>query len=457
MKSLDIVKTKNNKLKHYHLFIILTFIFISYYSENRILIAISTFLSLFFSFLNPIIIGIPLLIMATFDDRIIFLVTETITLSRLIIICLIISISLKFIIVKQKLHIKSNKNAIVLIIFMFCISIFSIINSLSQSDSIIALLSISLNFIFLFLFISLHNIEDEVLYNQIILVTVYTIFFFFIWIFSKDISNFELKTFIYSGRRLNLILGAGCSEFARSLALWISFLFYHIINKKTQNFLKSIVLYFALILGCFMMIGSGTRMGFYGVVLGILFICIMFLKRNKKNKLNNYLKIFISLSIILGISILYFQYSPLFSRYSIASIIQSKGTERFVLWEGYISILPKYFWSGTGIGGETEKIALKIMNFSDFRYSAHNMFLQIFIELGLFGLVIYGMFFFKTFKKGFSAIKKNFPFIIPYFTLFLICIFMGMGESMFGTRIFWISIAFVWRYSSKYTLKNNTL
>ena len=245
---------KKEKIKYYQLSAILTFLFISYYFENHILIIISIFLSLFFSFLNPVIIGIPLLIMSTFDDRIIFLVTEGITLSRLIIICIIISIPLKFIIVKQKLHIKPNKVAIVLIIFMFCISIFSIINSLSQSDSIITLFSISLNFIFFFVFISLYNIEDEVLYNQIIIVIAYTIFFFFIWIFSKDISNFELKTFIYSGKRLNLILGAGCSEFARSLALGVSFLFYHIINNKTQNFIERIVLYSALILGFFMII-----------------------------------------------------------------------------------------------------------------------------------------------------------------------------------------------------------
>ena len=246
-----------------------------------------------------------------------------------------------------------------------------------------------------------------------------------------------------------MILGAGCSEFARSLALGVSFLFYHIINNKTQIFIERIVLYSVLILGFFMIIGSGTRMGFYGVIFGTLFIYILFLKRNKKNKLKDYLKFFIPLCIILGLLIFYFEYSSLVSRYSIASIIQSKGTGRFILWKDYINILPKYFWSGTGIGGETEKIALKIMNFSILEHSAHNMFLQIFIELGLFGLVIYGMFFFKTFKKGFYAIKKNFPFIIPYFTLFLICIFMGTGEAMFTNRIFWISIALVWRYSSK--------
>ena len=149
MRTLDIVNIKNNRLKYYYLIIILTFIFISYYFESRTLIAISIFLSLFFSFLNPITIGIPLLVMSTFDARIIFLVTERITFSRLIIICLIISILLKHIIVKQKFHIKPNKGVIIFIFFLFFINIFSVFNSLSQNDSIITFFSISLNIIFL--------------------------------------------------------------------------------------------------------------------------------------------------------------------------------------------------------------------------------------------------------------------------------------------------------------------
>ena len=292
------------------------------------------------------------------------------------------------------------------------------------------------------------------LYNQIILSIAYTIFFFFIWIFSKDITNFELKTFIYGRKRLNLVLSAESSEFARSLALGVSFLFYHIINKKTQNFIEMIVSYLALILGCFMLIGSGTRTAFYGAIFGMLFISIIFLKKNKRNKLNNYLNYFIPLSIILGISILYFQYSPLFSRYFIASIIQSGGTGRFTLWGVFIKkIATKYYLYGTGLGGATEGIALMKEGSIASIHAAHNMLLQILIELGIFGLMIYGMFFFITFKKGFYSIKKNIPFIIPYYTLFLICIFMGIGEGMFVNRVFWISIAFVWRYSPKYILR----
>ena len=450
MKTLDNIKIKTDKLKFYYLFTILTSLFISYYFENNTLIVVSIFLSLFFSFLNPIIIGIPLLIMSTFDDRIIFLVTEGITLSRAIIICLIISILFKYIIVKQKLHIKPNKDAIIFIFFLFFINMFSMLNSLSQSDSIISFFAISLNIIFFFIFVSLSDIEDDLLYNQIILVIIYTIFFFFIWIFTKDISNFELKTFIYGRERLDLISRAGSSEFSRSLALGISFLFYHIINNKTRNFIKRIVLYSALILGFFMLIGSGTRMAFYGVIFSMLFIYILFLKRNKRKELNDYLKTSILLCIISGILIFYFKYSPFFSRYSLQSIIQSGGTLRSEIWEFNIkNILPKYYLYGTGLGGITEKIALIKEGSAVFSVAAHNMFLQIFIELGLFGLLIYGMFFFTTFKKGFSATKKNFPFIIPYFTLFLICIFMGIGEGMFTIRIFWISIALVWRYSSK--------
>ena len=454
MKILDIVRIKKDKLNYYYLFTILTFLFISYYFENHSLITISIFLSLFFSFLNPVIIGIPLLIMSTFDDRVIFLVTERITLSRLIIICIIISILLKYIIVKQKLHIKPNKGAIIFVFFLFFINIFSIFNSLSQNDSIISFFSISLNIIFFFEFISLYNIEDELLYNQIIIVVTYTIFFFFIWIFTKDISGFNLTNFLLSERRLVLIAGEKGSVFARSLAFGLILIFYHIINKKVQNVVGTIILYFVLIIGFFMLMSSGTRTPLYATLISMLFLSIICITKNKKFKLCHYLNIFTILCILVGLLILYTNYFPIFSRYSLQSIIQSGGTGRFDAWKFFIEeIFPKYYLYGTGLGGTTEKIAMIKEGSTGLTPVAHNIFLQILIELGILGLIIYGMFFFVTFKKGLYAIKNNFPFIVPYFTLFVICIFIGLAGGMFTSKIFWISIAFVWRYSSQYFKK----
>ena len=441
METLNIFEKKN--INSSLLLLIISFIFISFYVKNNMYIIVSLSIAFVLISLNPIYIGIPLYLIASFSTQY-FVITPGLTLSRSIGIALIISILLR-IIIKQKLHINMDKNVIFLIMLMFCINIFSISHSSSISGSIVTFLLMTFNFIIFLCIIALINVNEDLLFRQIVIAIIYTIFFVSILIFTTRYSFFDYQKYIYDTTRFVIGGERGhASELGRSLAQTLIILFYYILTKK-QKFITLSICSFAFLVGLFLLLGTGSRTSFAGLILGLIIIIAW--ERKKLGKFNSK-SIFFLIAIIGVIAFYYFNKPLLFYRYSISSIMESQGTGRFIFWDYYLKhIIPNNFWFGIGIGGDAEiqemiKMGVPII----YQKPAHNMVLSLLVELGIGGCLLYMTFFIVTLKRGLKALKENY-FILPFYSVFSLSLLMAIGEPMYSSKIFWVSIAMIWRYS----------
>ena len=113
-------------------------------------------------------------------------------------------------------------------------------------------------------------------------------------------------------------------------------------------------------------------------------------------------------------------------RFTIASILESKGTHRFEIWEeafdlyGRSNIFRKLF--GYGIQGVTTAFANYGYRFAG--YVMHNMFIETLLELGIFGLVSYCI---MVFSFCLHAVKMEDKFA---FGVIIMMVFMSMSTSI---------------------------
>lgn len=132
---------------------------------------------------------------------------------------------------------------------------------------------------------------------------------------------------------------------------------------------------------------TGSRGGLIALLLGALLYLIL-----NGNKIFDTKKIIGVFALIIALYVgMTFLSDSLVDRFSVASVLESKGTHRFEIWEeafdlfGRSNILRKLF--GYGIQGVTTAFANNGYSFAG--YVMHNMFVETLLELGLFGLILY--------------------------------------------------------------------
>ncbi|KJS31433.1 MAG: hypothetical protein VR64_11560 [Desulfatitalea sp. BRH_c12] len=98
---------------------------------------------------------------------------------------------------------------------------------------------------------------------------------------------------------------------------------------------------------------------------------------------------------------------------------------------------------GVGISGSNEQAeAQGSMGFLRMANKpSHNMFLSVWAQLGLVGLVLYLVLLGRSLAKGFSVSRKN-PLAAPFWICLMSSILLGMGETLFLNKLLWLSMAF---------------
>lgn len=132
---------------------------------------------------------------------------------------------------------------------------------------------------------------------------------------------------------------------------------------------------------------TGSRGGLIALLLGALLYLILSGDKTFDTK-----KIVAICAIMIALYVgMTFLSDSMVDRFSVASVLESKGTHRFEIWEeafdlfGRSNVLRKLF--GYGIQGVTTAFANFGYSFAG--YVMHNMFVETLLELGVFGLVSY--------------------------------------------------------------------
>ncbi len=132
------------------------------------------------------------------------------------------------------------------------------------------------------------------------------------------------------------------------------------------------------LLGLFM---SGSRGALLGVFIGVL-VTILYLPIRKK------VFTFTGCIMLCVITILITPSSVLkmaHARTSITLIEKSRGAKRLDIWREYLSNASNYFWCGTGFKRSREAIK----NEQHGLYVPHNNYLEVFVEYGIIGLILF--------------------------------------------------------------------
>jgi len=217
----------------------------------------------------------------------------------------------------------------------------------------------------------------------------------------KDLNsnNLIFRSMTYSGAAANINITAFSILYKLPIVLYF--------HAKSKKLISKIIYTFLIILIVLIIGVLGTRGAFLGLA-SILFFHLIFLFVNqnfKKQRVNN-LFLFIvgiSLSIIINFSILDKQENIL-SRASTISVSTKDGSvnQRLRYYSQALNHIKENFFLGIGSGNW--KIVSIDYDKKDIEafvipYHAHNDFLQIFSELGIFGIIFYILFIVFSFKK----------------------------------------------------------
>lgn len=190
----------------------------------------------------------------------------------------------------------------------------------------------------------------------------------------------------YSGR---LILTGRIQEDPNYFCMYLSFGVIACIGDITSDITisKKIVAVAELLLYFSIALLTGSRGGLIALLLGTLLYLIFSGDKTFDTK-----KTIAICAMIIALYVgMTFLSDSMVDRFSVESVLESKGTHRFEIWEeafdlyGRSNIFRKLF--GYGIQGVTTAFANYGYSFAG--YVMHNMFVETLLELGLFGLIAY--------------------------------------------------------------------
>lgn len=195
------------------------------------------------------------------------------------------------------------------------------------------------------------------------------------------------------------------------------------------------------VLNIIMVILTGSRSSLFALFLGIMVTYIIFLKVNRVN-ISKIFKVFIfSLTSIMLFNYILSLNPYLASRMSLESIIETQGAGRGLVIEKLLyEVIPKNLWFGIGLGTENEVVHLSQFFYNP--YPSHNFFISMLAQVGLIGLILYGIFLIKILLLGLKNARLDNTLLIPI-AMILTGFLNGIGETIFIERWFWNSFALV--------------
>ena len=139
-------------------------------------------------------------------------------------------------------------------------------------------------------------------------------------------------------------------------------------------------------------------------------------------------------------------------RFSVKGIQTSGGSlGRFEIWGKLIpKVLANNPLLGVGFGAEN---VFYLAKKNGLDHAAHNFIIDMFLQIGIFGVIVYLSYFIFLIKK--IKTKLHNTMILLPIALLLTALLNGVGETIFCEKPFWNAIALAWLYINNITPKAN--
>jgi len=211
------------------------------------------------------------------------------------------------------------------------------------------------------------------------------------------------------------------------------------IEKQRHNLIYQI-LFMAMF---FVFLMTGSRGAFIAFIIDCIYFVIL-----KKFKIKRLIKYIIIIIIIYMIAINILP-EKLLNRYSIDSLIgkTDSGAGRLDIWKAAIIAIENKPIIGYGVGSET----IAIEKYYNIPKAGHNIFIQLLIEFGIIGTVI----FFESIYNIKKLINKtgNIYLMILLLNVFILSLFLDP----LTTKYFWITIEYIMIYIASYFKTGNSM
>ena len=371
---------------------------------------------------NPVYI-LPVFIISSLGNS--FFAYDGISISRILGFLLIIAC----VIYQSRRRISERHLEFIFLVIFFIYTFLSSAFSITGSFNSFILFMQSLVIVFL-----LNKLRNINLYNlswMLVASSIVTIILFSFW-FKETIIELDIQ-------RLSVSEDDSINRLATMISQLIAILFagFFIIGK---NKLMKIILASTMLIGFTLIILSGTRAALIAIILAIVIILFYFFINYTK-------KVIIYLSLISLVGYLFINQLQEFDihslqRFTVEKVQDDGGSGRIGIWK---ALVPKTIEDGLffGFGFGAENVFL-LAKQNGFDFSAHNLLIDMFIQTGLTGLILFFTYFFILAKKLLKSIDN--PQIIVPVMILLTGLLNGMGETVFLEKFFWNGIALAWLY-----------
>jgi O-antigen ligase len=257
------------------------------------------------------------------------------------------------------------------------------------------------------------------------------LFFFSFW-FKENIIELGIQ-------RLSVSEDSSINRLATMISQLIAILFTGFLIPGKNKLIK-IILFSTILIGLILIIFTGTRSALIAIIVSIVIITLYFFKIHTK-------KVIIYLPLIILVGYLFInQFQELdihvVKRFTVEEVQDDGGSGRIGVWK---ALVPKTFEDGLffGFGFGAENVYDLAKQYG-FRFSAHNLLIDMFIQMGLTGLILFFTYFFILAKKLLKSIDN--PYILVPVMILLTGLINGIGETVFLEKFFWNGIALAWLY-----------
>lgn len=324
------------------------------------------------------------------------------------------------------------------------ISLLSVLFSIFPEASIVEFLSLFVNVVVFIIIISIPSDLNYSDFELFLFASLGLILFLGITMYTKGL--------YIDVSRLSISEEVNPNMFAIGISQMLPFLMSFYFLTKNKDIFRKLIIVLGIFAGGVLLVFSGSRSSILGAAAGINFVLYLF---NKNNRLKKWVTI-ISLDSLLVLSIWKIQfYIPSLSRrFMIENILGSKFTRREIIWLYlFKDVIPNHIWLGVGVGGASVSKALALAGVPQiYQLPAHNILIDILAQLGVFGLTIFSIFYAITLWKGAKNLYR-YSFIIPFYSIFITSLVIGVGETVYFNKLFWISIGMIWRESFRHKEK----
>lgn len=196
---------------------------------------------------------------------------------------------------------------------------------------------------------------------------------------------------------------------------------------------KKYFLVVPLIFNVYTLLELGSRTSFFTIIIvfGVYFLL------TSKISLPRKIALILMAIVLYNFSSLFLMESLSNSRIISDSIFEDGGSGRFQNWTALlVNVFPHHWFTGIGIGRESYRAL-------GFVYDADNLYVDLLCQVGLVGFLLFFYIYCVIFKEIYLRIKQN-TIESDYLIMFMLAfLFLGIGETVFGTSIYWATLMIV--------------